>query len=118
MKHIHDVIREHLLKGSLQDKYITRSPEELSLINSVFKLDMNRLNMGMYRYGNNAEYIRRGCIEEVYRRLDAYMKTHNTEYVIDARNMLLIEFLYPTFNDAKFEPIDDGDIHYKNERRN
>ena len=48
MKHIHDVIREHLLKGSLQDKYITRSPEELSLIHSVFKLDMNRLDMGMY----------------------------------------------------------------------
>ena len=45
------------------------------------------------------------------------MKTHNTEYVIDARNMLLIEFLYPTFNDTKFEPIDDGEIHYKQQEK-
>ena len=57
------------------------------------------------------------CIAE---RLEAYEKTHNTEYLIDIANFAMIEFMYPAFPDAKYTPTDDnksvglaGGISYK-----
>ena len=57
------------------------------------------------------------CIAE---RLEAYEKTHNTEYLIDIANFAMIEFLHPAFPDARYVPTDDnksvglaGGISYK-----
>ena len=45
------------------------------------------------------------CIQE---RLDLYLKTHNTEYLIDVANFAMIEFMYPAFKDSKYTPTDSG----------
>ena len=57
------------------------------------------------------------CIAE---RLEAYEKTHNTEYLIDVANFAMLEFLYPAFADAHYTPTDSdksvglaGGISYK-----
>ena len=43
------------------------------------------------------------CIEQ---RLDMYRKTHNKEYLIDVANFAMLEFLYPSYQDAKYLPTD------------
>ena len=57
------------------------------------------------------------CIDQ---RLDMYRKTHNKEYLIDIANFAMLEFLYPTFSDARYIPADSdmspglaGGISYK-----
>lgn len=57
------------------------------------------------------------CIQE---RLDLYLKTHNTEYLVDVANFAMIEFMYPAFKDSKYSPTDSdrspglaGGISYK-----
>ena len=57
------------------------------------------------------------CIEE---RLEKYKETHNTEYLVDIANFAMIEFKYPSFKDAKYDPKDSsespglaGGISYK-----
>lgn len=57
------------------------------------------------------------CIQE---RLDMYNKTHNKDYLVDIANFAMIEFKYPTYEDAKYEPGDSnkspglaGGISYK-----
>ena len=97
MIHIHDAIRRHLEAGRFTDKYVPRSPQEKELLDKVRELADNRMEMGCFRYG----------------RLDEYLRTHNTELLLDVMNLARIEFMYPTFNDAVFEPIDDG-IHCAN----
>ena len=43
------------------------------------------------------------CAKE---RMEAYEKTHNTEYLIDVANFVMLEFMYPSFADAKYKPTD------------
>ena len=57
------------------------------------------------------------CIRE---RLDLYEKTHNKEYLVDVANFAMLEFLYPSFEDAKYVATDSegspglaGGISYK-----
>lgn len=45
------------------------------------------------------------CIQE---RLDLYLKTHNTEYLVDVANFAMIEFMCPAFKDSKYNPTDSG----------
>lgn len=43
------------------------------------------------------------CAKE---RMEEYEKTHNKEYLVDVANFVMLEFLYPTFSDAKYIPTD------------
>ena len=113
MIHIHDAIRRHLEAGRFTDKYVPRSPQEKELLDKVRELADNRMEMGCFRYGRLDEKVLRGYVSAIYARLDEYLRTHNTELLLDVMNLARIEFMYPTFNDAVFEPIDDG-IHCAN----
>ena len=113
MIHPHDAIRKHLEQGLRADRYIPRSPQEKELIEQVYDLARNRMEMGCYRYGRLQDRVLRGYIYDIQARLIEYQRTHNTELLVDVINLAMIEFLYPTFNDAVFEPIDDG-IHCAN----
>lgn len=110
MQHIHDVIRKHLEERCLFAASGKQPAEENVLINSVYDLARNRMNMGAYRYGNLSDKISPSYIPAIRARLDEYARTHNTENLIDIMNIAMIEFLYPTFRDAHFTPVDDG-IH-------
>lgn len=68
----------------------------------------NAIETSYYKYGNAhktypelAQAYR--CIQE---RLELYLKTHNTEYLVDIANFAMIEFTYPSFDDAKYTPTD------------
>lgn len=82
----------------------------------------NAIEMSHYKYGwakktypELAQAYK--CIAE---RLEAYIKTHNKEYLIDVANFAMLEFLYPAFPDARYSPSDSdkstglaGGISYK-----
>ena len=82
----------------------------------------NAIEMSHYKYGwANKTYPELAqaykCVEE---RLDLYKKTHNKEYLVDAANFAMLEFLYPAFSDARYQPTDSdkspglaGGISYK-----
>ena len=46
------------------------------------------------------------CVQE---RLDIYNKTHNKELLIDIANFAMLEYLYPSYEDAKYVPTDSSD---------
>ena len=64
-------------------------------------LRKNRVEVSFHKYGparTNFEL----CIEK-------YKETKNTEYLVDAANYLMFEFMYPQLDGAYFKPTDsDG----------
>lgn len=82
----------------------------------------NAIEMSYYKYGNARKTYPElaqayKCIQE---RLDLYLKTHNTEYLVDVANFAMLEFKFPAFDDAKYRPTDSdgspglaGGISYK-----
>lgn len=82
----------------------------------------NRLIMSHYKYGRAdktypelAQALK--CIKE---RVELYEKTKNTEFLIDAANFCMLEYMHPCIEGAKFEPTDSdkspglaGGISYK-----
>ncbi len=100
--------REEILKRDFSNAFIEKMK--------------NAIEMSHYKYGwANKTYPELAqaykCVRE---RLEAYEKTHNKEYLIDAANFAMLEFLYPAFADAKYIPTDSdksvglaGGISYK-----
>ena len=82
----------------------------------------NRITTSHYKYGRAdktypelAQALK--CAKE---RLEEYERTKNTEYLIDAANFCMLEFIYPCLENAHFEPTDSdrsiglaGGISYK-----
>ena len=70
----------------------------------------NRMFMGYCKYGSAAK--RRNDVDFIKSlglRLDEYARTGNTEYLIDAANFAMMEFLYPSHPNAFFKATDaDG----------
>lgn len=100
--------RESILNKDFSESFITKMK--------------NAIEMSFYKYGNAYKTYPElaqayKCIEE---RLELYLKTHNTEYLVDIANFAMLEFMYPSFNDAKYKPTDSeaspglaGGISYK-----
>jgi hypothetical protein len=70
----------------------------------------NRMYMGRFRHGdfrdpNQLDYDRVGS---ALHRIHLYQKTGNGEHLVDAANLLGIEFTVPKHPDFHFTAIDDG----------
>jgi hypothetical protein len=82
-----------------------------SQYNSLFvKLMNNRMVMGFFRYGN--KYTRKTYyhyINAAKRRIVKYEETGNLECLIDAANILRMEFDTPQNPKAYFKAEDDGE---------
>lgn len=111
--------------------YLPRAATEVSI---VFLQGMvNRMSMSQFKYGDvkDAYPHKQNAIVSMLLRLRAYMgeelfaaacqqamaapdtrhrrTTRNTEYLIDAANFAMIEFMHPALEGAVFEPTDaDG----------
>lgn len=71
---------------------------------------MNAIETSHYKYGLASKTYpelaqAHKCIQE---RLNLYLKTHNTEYLVDVANFAMLEFMFPAFEDAKYIPQDSG----------
>ena len=72
---------------------------------------MDRMLVSFFKYGRVADAFphRVNALDSLQARLAKYQETGNTEYLIDAANFAMIEFMYPSRSDAHFTPTDsDG----------
>ena len=89
--------REDILKRDFSEEFVLKMK--------------NAIEMSHYKYGwasktypELAQAVK--CIQE---RLDIYVKTHNSEYLVDIANFAMLEFLYPSYEDTKYTPTDSND---------
>jgi hypothetical protein len=68
----------------------------------------NRMAISYYKYGPVADGYpsKVSAIKSLSARIDAYTATGNTEYLIDAANFAMIEFMHPSIGDAYFTGTD------------
>ncbi len=76
------------------------------------RLMRNRLLMGRYRYGkiahNTEEPGNFFMVNSAISRLEAYKRTGNLEFLVDAANLCLVEFESGAHPTVHFEAADDG----------
>lgn len=71
----------------------------------------DRMVMSSYKYGllTNAYPSKVDAIRSLMQRLHKYAATGNTEFLIDAANFAMIEFMHPRHPQAHFKATDDDD---------
>jgi len=88
--------REEILRRDFSEEFIIKMK--------------NAIEMSHYKYGWASKTYpelaqAHKCIAE---RLEAYIKTHNKEYLVDVANFAMLEYLFPAFDDAHYTPQDSG----------
>ena len=75
---------------------------------NFWKLMLNRMAISYHKYGPLKEAFphKVDALQSIKDRLREYEKTGNTEYLIDAANFAMIEFMRPSHQDAHFEATD------------
>lgn len=72
---------------------------------------INRMIVSYYKYGlvGDAYPKQFSAVHSLQQRLNAYLDTGNTEYLMDAANFDMIEFMHPHLENAHYTPTDsDG----------
>jgi hypothetical protein len=68
---------------------------------------VDRMALSYYKYGPVAK-ANINAIESLQLRLKKYAETGNTEFLMDAANFAMMEFMRPSHPDAFFEPTDSN----------
>ena len=112
MKSTHQIMRRRLLLAAGVEKITLDDLYESEWSPRFEQLMRNRLVMGSFRYElmeekkkSIAGYDMPG---EAQRRITEYVLTGNLEHLVDAANMLLIEFECGNHPLRYFESVDDG----------
>ena len=75
-------------------------------------LRKNRVKMSFYKYGpasvNFGEKIV-NALESSERCIEKYRKTGNTEYLLDAGNYIMFEYMFPSVSGAYFRATDSSE---------
>ena len=78
----------------------------------VDKMRKKRVELSYYKYGpasvNFGEHLV-NAINSSKMCVDKYLETKNTEYILDAMNYLMFEFMYPSIQGAYFKPTDSSE---------
>lgn len=71
---------------------------------------LSRMAVSFHKYGKivDAYPHKVNAIESAKVRLDKYLETGNTEYLIDAANFFMIEFMHPSHPEAFFKAEDSN----------
>lgn len=73
---------------------------------------VDRMGLSYFKYGLVEEaygprVVNRGdALRSMRKRLDKYRETGNTEWLMDAANFDMIEFMFPDHEEAHFRPTD------------
>ena len=72
------------------------------------QLMRNRMDMSYCKYGpvSDAFPSKVNALESLLQRLDKYIETGNTEWLVDAANFAMIEFMLPSHPKAHFRATD------------
>lgn len=84
-----------------------------SVPDSEFSLEFvqgmaDRMATSYFKYGLVADaYPQKvNALKSMQARVEKYLKTGNTEFLMDAANFLMIEYMRPSVEGAKYEPTD------------
>jgi hypothetical protein len=72
---------------------------------------LNRMSFSYHKYGEIKDAFpdKIDALKSIQQRVDKYVETGNTEYLIDAANFAMIEFIHPSLTNAFFHATDmDG----------
>lgn len=71
---------------------------------------LDRMGMSYYKYGAVADGFphKVDALKCAQLRVDKYRATGNTEFLVDAANFLMIEFMRPALKGAHFAPTDSS----------
>jgi hypothetical protein len=121
MKTVTEHLRNHLLASLGYAEPVKRLPtlESLRLTewcHEFEELRRNRMIIGAFRYGLLASPEKWGSPTCKYdllggleKKVAEYRNTGNLEALVDAGNYLMLEFMHPSHESARFDPKDD---HY------
>ena len=70
---------------------------------------VDRMAQGYYTYGHIKDARKQDFRRSLEARLRKYKLDGNTEWLIDAANFLMIEFMYPRHPDAHFRSTDTNE---------
>ena len=76
------------------------------------ELRQNRVAVSYHKYGSAKDNFGEklvNALESCAMCIQKYRETHNTEYLCDAANYIMFEYMYPSFDDAYFKPTDSGE---------
>ena len=76
------------------------------------ELRKNRVAVSYHKYGsakNNFSTGNVNALESMKLCVEKYKQTHNTEYLCDAANYLMFEFMFPQIEGAYFKATDSKD---------
>lgn len=76
------------------------------------ELRKNRVEISYYKYGASAiNFGRRyvNALGSMTKCVEKYLETHNKEYLVDAANYLMFEYMFPYFDDAYFKATDSNE---------
>ena len=76
------------------------------------ELRKNRIEISFYKYGASAiNFGRRyvNALGSMTKCVEKYLETHNKEYLVDAANYLMFEYMFPYFDDAYFKATDSSE---------
>lgn len=77
----------------------------------VDKMRKNRIEMSFYKYGPARVNFENKLIDALATHnlcIEKYKQTHNKEYLLDAMNYLMFEFMYPQVDGAFFKATDSS----------
>lgn len=98
------------MTGRREVSFICNTPES-EFSRQFIQGMINRMGVSYYKYGALARAYPHdlSAIESMKQRLNAYLDTGNTEYLMDAANFMMIEFMRPSLLNAHYTPTDsDG----------
>lgn len=78
----------------------------------VDKMRKNRVEVSFYKYGPARINFGEGLVKarnSALMCIEKYDKIGNTEYLLDAMNYLMFEFMFPSREDAFFKPTDSSE---------
>lgn len=67
---------------------------------------VDRMLTSYRKYGHIKESIERGVdpLESSRQRIERYRETGNTEFLMDAANYIMMEFIHPSMENAHYDP--------------
>ena len=85
----------------------TEQPKEYS--DRFDELRQNRVGVSFFKYGSAADNFGKNLVDAIKTYdlcIQKYQQTGNTEYLLDAANYLMFEFMYPQKENSYFKSTD------------
>ena len=92
--------------------YLIRVGVETEVDRGFLQGMANRMTVSYHKYGRVKDGYADGSVSAVKsleQRLEKYLETGNTEYLMDVANFAMIEYMFPQVEGAHFSPSDSKD---------